>query len=66
VIRLMEADKARISKEIIRQVSSLSIYGEVYRKACEILGIKRSTELAILVMELPLHLPMVKLKNYWD
>jgi hypothetical protein len=39
VIRLMEADRKKVSKEIIRQVASLSIYGEVYRKAFESLGI---------------------------
>ena len=62
-VRLMEADRRRISEEIIRQVSSLPVYGEVYRRACEILGLRKSAELAILVIELPLHLPMVKLKT---
>jgi len=62
-IRLMEADGKRISKEIIRQVTSLPIYGEVYKKACEILGVKESAELAILTIQLPLHLPMVRLKG---
>jgi len=62
-IRLMEADGKRISEKIVRQVTSFPIYGEVYRKACEILGVKRSVELAILVVELPLHLPLVRLKG---
>jgi len=62
-VRLMEADRMRISREIIRHVTSLPLYGEVYRKACEILGVKWSTELAILTLELPLHLPLVRLKG---
>jgi len=62
-VRLMEADKRRISEEIVRQVSSPPIYGEVYRRACEILGVKNSVELAILVLELPLHLPLNGLKG---
>jgi hypothetical protein len=63
VIRLMETDGMKLSQEIIRQVASLPIYGEVYRKACETLGVKKSAELAILAVELPLYLPMVKLKT---
>lgn len=62
-VRLMEADRRRISEEIIRQVSSFPIYGEVYRRVCEILGVKNSVELAILVLELPLHLPLNGLKG---
>jgi hypothetical protein len=54
-IRLMEADRKKLSREIIRQVVGLPIYGEVYRRACEILGVDNSTELAILTLELPLH-----------
>ena len=63
VVRLMNADRQKISEEIIRQVTSLPIHGEVYRRACEILGVKRSAELAILAVRLPLHLPMVRLKG---
>jgi hypothetical protein len=37
----MNLDGQKISKEIIRRVSSLPIYGEVYRRACEILGVKK-------------------------
>ena len=37
-IRLMEMDRRKISEEIIRQVDSLPIYGEIWWKACEILG----------------------------
>jgi len=62
-IRLIEADRKRISREIVKQVTSLPIYGEVYKKACEILGVKESAELAILTIQLPLHLPMVRLKG---
>ena len=46
VVRLMNADRQKISEEVIRQVTSLPIHGEVYRRACEILGVKRSAELA--------------------
>ena len=63
VIRLMTADGRRIARKIIRQVVNLPIYGEVYKSACEILGVKESAELAILTLELPLHLPMVRLKG---
>jgi len=59
----MEVDRVRISREIIKQVASLPIYGEFYRRACEILGVKESVELAILTLELPLYLPMVRLKE---
>ena len=59
----MEVDRVRISREIIKQVASLPIYGEVYRRACEILGVKESVELAILTLELPLYLLMVRLKE---
>jgi len=59
----MEVDRVRISREIIKQVASLPIYGEVYRRACEILGVKESVELAILTLELQLYLPMVRLKG---
>ena len=31
-------DRRKISEEIIRQVDSLPIYGEIWWKACEILG----------------------------
>jgi len=62
-VRLMEADRTRISREIIRHVASLPIYGDVYRKACEILGVKNSVELAILVLELPLHFTLNGLKG---
>jgi len=63
VVRLMNADRQKISEEVIRQVTSLPIHGEVYRRACEILGVKRSAKLAILAVRLPLHLPMVRLKG---
>ena len=62
-LRLMEADRKRLSRKIVKQVTALPIYGEVYKKACEALGIKKSTELAILTIELPLHLPLAKLKG---
>jgi len=63
VLRLMETDRKRLSKEIIKRVASLPVYGEVYRRACELLGVKNSAELAILTLELPLHLPLCALKG---
>jgi hypothetical protein len=62
-IRLMKADGKKTPKDIIGQVTSLPIYGEVYRRTCEILKIKRSAESAILTLELPLHLRLVRLKG---
>ena len=62
-LRLMNMDRKNISKEIIRQVSALPIYGQIYKRASEALGIKESAELAILTLELPLHLPLVRLKR---
>ncbi len=63
VVKLMEADEKKISGELIRQTASLPIYGEVYRRACETLGVKNSVELAILTLGLPLHLPLKGLKG---
>jgi hypothetical protein len=58
-IRLMEDDSYDISREIIRSVADNS----VYREACRLLGLKDSVEVAILTVELPLHLPLKTLKN---
>jgi hypothetical protein len=58
-IRLMENDSRRISRKIIREVAD----NNVYREACRLLGVKDSVELAILTMELPLHLHMRRLKG---
>jgi hypothetical protein len=58
-IRLMENDCERISREIIRELAD----NNVYREACKLLGVKDSVELAILTIELPLHLPMTRLKG---
>jgi hypothetical protein len=58
-IRLMEDDSDDISREIIRSVADNS----VYREACRLLGLKDSVEVAILTVELPLHLPLKTLKN---
>ena len=62
-VRLMDAARMRISGKIISQITTLPIYGEVYKRSCGILNIKNSAELAILVIELPLHLPLVRLKG---
>jgi len=62
-IRLMEADGKMLSEEIVRQVTSFPIYGEVYRRTCEILRVRRSVDLAILTLELPLYWPLQGLKG---
>jgi hypothetical protein len=58
-IRLMENDSRRISREVIREVAN----NNVYREACKLLGLKDSVEVAILTVELPLHLHMRRLKG---
>jgi len=55
----MENDNDRISREIIREVAD----NNVYREACRLLGVRDSVELAILTMELPLDLPLTRLKG---
>jgi hypothetical protein len=58
-IRLMQSECGRISGEIVRSVADNSIY----REACKLLGLKDSVEVAILTVELSLHLPLKTLKN---
>jgi hypothetical protein len=58
-IRLMENDSRSISREIIRELAD----NNVYREACKLLGLKDSVEVAILTVELPLHLHMRRLKG---
>jgi len=58
-IRLMENDSDSISREIIKELAD----NNVYREACKLLGLKDSVELAILTIELPLHLPLTRLKG---
>jgi len=53
-IKLLQKDLKRTVKKIISTLSN-SRYVEVYRKVCDILRIKDSVEVAILIMELPLH-----------
>jgi hypothetical protein len=55
----MQSDCGKIFREIIREVAD----NDVYREACKLLKIKDSFELAILTVELPLHLPMTGLKG---
>jgi hypothetical protein len=62
-IRLIEEDLKETAKEIISMTSN-SRYGEVYRRVCDALQIKDSVEVAVLVMELPLHLGVGKLRAY--
>jgi cell fate (sporulation/competence/biofilm development) regulator YmcA (YheA/YmcA/DUF963 family) len=62
-IRLIEEDLKETAREIISMVS-ISRYVEVYRRACEALRVKDSIEVAVLVMELPLHLGVGKLRAY--
>jgi len=58
-VKLMEKDKKDIAKKIIEMLSNDTIY----REACRMLGVEDSVELAILTMELPLHLPITRLKG---
>jgi hypothetical protein len=62
-IKLIEEDLKETAREIISMVS-ISRYVEVYRRACEALRVKDSVEVAVLVMELPLHLGVGKLRAY--
>ena len=58
-VRLMKNDCCKISREIIRELAD----NNIYREACRMLGVKDSVELAILIVELPLHLPLTGLKG---
>jgi hypothetical protein len=58
-IRLMQNDANHISREIIREVA----HNNIYREACKLLGVRDSVEVAILTVELPLHLHMRRLKG---
>jgi hypothetical protein len=62
-IRAMEADRLKISREIIGMINR-SIYRDVYRRVCSELQVKDSVEIAILLLELPLTSGMDKLKSY--
>jgi hypothetical protein len=62
-IKAMEADRLKISREIIGMINR-SIYRDVYRRVCSELQVKDSVEVAILVLELPLTSGMDKLKSY--
>jgi cell fate (sporulation/competence/biofilm development) regulator YmcA (YheA/YmcA/DUF963 family) len=62
-IKLIEKDLKETAKEIIYMVSN-SRYVEVYRRVCDALQIKDSVEVAVLIMELPLHLGVGKLRAY--
>jgi len=59
VIRLMERDRMKLTRKIIKIVSN----NTVYREACKMIGVNNSVELAILVMELPLHLSLRELRG---
>jgi hypothetical protein len=62
-IRAIEADRLKISRNIVKMVDR-SIYRDVYRRVCSELQVKDSVEVAILVLELPLTSGMDKLKSY--
>jgi len=62
-IKLIEKDLKETAKEIIYMVSN-SRYVEVYRRVCDTLRVKDSVEVAVLTMELPLHLGVGKLRAY--
>jgi len=56
---LMEEDKEETVKKIVGSPSN----NTVYRKACTLLRFNDSVEVAILTIELPLHLPLNILKK---
>jgi hypothetical protein len=58
-IRLMEKDKEETASKIIKMLSNDAIY----RGACRLLGFNDSVEVAMLAIELPLHLPLKILKK---
>jgi len=58
MIKVMEKEKKKVAKEVIQTLSN----DAVYREVCKLLGIKNSVELAILTIELPLHLSLNTLK----
>lgn len=58
-VRLMEKDKEEVAQKIIETLSNDVIYKEV----CRLLGFRDSVEVAILTIELPLHLPLNTLKK---
>jgi hypothetical protein len=58
-IRLMEKDKEETASKIIKMLSNDAIY----KGACRLLGFNDSVEVAILAIELPLHLPLKILKK---
>jgi hypothetical protein len=60
---LIEEDLKETAKEIISMVSN-SRYVEVYHRVCDALRVKDSVEVAVLIMELPLHLGVGKLRAY--
>jgi hypothetical protein len=62
-VKLIEKDLKETAREIISMVSN-SRYGEVYRRVCDALRVKDSVEVAVLIMELPLHLGVGKLRAY--
>jgi cell fate (sporulation/competence/biofilm development) regulator YmcA (YheA/YmcA/DUF963 family) len=62
-VKLIEKDLKETAREIIYMVSN-SRYVEVYRRVCDTLRVKDSVEVAVLIMELPLHLGVGKLRAY--
>jgi hypothetical protein len=58
-IMLMERDKEETVKKIVKMLSDDTIH----REACKLLGLNDSVEVAILTIELPLHLPLNILKK---
>ncbi len=58
-VRLMERDKKDVAKKIVELLSNNAIY----RDACRLLEVENSVELAILTVELPLYLPITRLKG---
>ena len=59
-IRLMEKDKKDVTKKIVELLSD----NIIYRETCRLLGLNDSVGVAILTVELPLHLPLNTLKRF--
>jgi len=56
----MEKDKKDVTKKIVELLSD----NIIYRETCRLLGLNDSVEVAILTVELPLHLPLNTLKRF--
>lgn len=62
ILSRLKSCKKTVAWEIVKRVESDPLYGKVYRRTLERLGMKNSPVLAILLAKLPLHLSVQKLK----